>query len=200
MTCGRAICGYCAIGRPGMTTVPAITMRIAQTMAKTTRRMKKSTKPTSVARVAGAGELGGARPHGRPGPELLELRDDHPVTRPGPAHARVGAVVHFPRGDGDLMGAHTARAGNGDEREVLATLPGAGERRHTYAGVRLPHYACADDLRSAQLPAVRELGLDEDRLRLRGRLLGDERDRRLGQRGGGGPARADAPDAASVVQ
>ena len=50
MTWGSAICGYCAIGRPGMTTVPAITMMIAQTMAKTTRRMKNRRSPRSCPR------------------------------------------------------------------------------------------------------------------------------------------------------
>src|SRR5450631_1257231 len=149
MTCGRAICGYCAIGRPGITTVPAITMRIAQTMAKTTRRMKKSTKPTSVPRVAGAGGLGRARHDGRAVTELLDLRDDDLVTGLESAHDRVGAVVHFTQRDWDLMGDRTARAGNGDEREVLAALPRDGERRHTHASVGLPYHPCTDDLRRA---------------------------------------------------
>src|ERR1700690_581341 len=183
-----------------MTTVPAITMRIAQTMAKTTRRMKKSTKPTSVACVARAGRLGGVCHDGRAVTELLDLRDNDLVTGLEPAHDRVGAVVHFTQRDWDLMGDRTARAGNGDEREVLASLPRDGERRHTDASVRLPHYAGADNLRRAQLPAVREPGLDEDRLRLRVRLLGYKRDGRLGQRGVGGPVVAEQHDATRVVE
>src|SRR5436309_491244 len=59
-TCGSAIFGYCAMGSPGMTTEPESTMIIAQTMANTTRRMKKSTMIASLS-LLGQGRRRGLR-------------------------------------------------------------------------------------------------------------------------------------------
>ena len=155
--------------------------------------------------VAGGGStrvgwLGGARHDGRAVAELLDLRDDDLITGLEPAHDGVGAVVNLTERDRDLVSHGSPRAGDGDEGEILAALPGDGERRDPHARVRLPDHARADDLGRAELAAVRELCLDEDRLCLRVGLLGDEADRRFGQGGVRAPVFAEEHDAARVVE
>src|SRR3954468_20742744 len=102
-TRGGSIFGYCAIGRPGITTAPAITSSSAHTLANTTRRMKKSTNMSMRRRGFRGGSRGGARrgwhayANGRAVVQLLQLAHDQAVT--GHETALHVVVVVFQRAE-----------------------------------------------------------------------------------------------------